>query len=1445
MAATPSKATSSPPSSAAAGRPPPLIPLTVQDGPTQRTWAIACIVAAQAYKLYNIVTPDASLPLCFLVDFGLIFALWRLRIPRLDYFGGKWAAIGFVAAFFDWMLLGGWQTALNLVGLGAIASWAQSLWSNTFSLPVGISEHRVRINDLISPSSHLLGQHTIHILPYSTATFASNAPSCQCIGVGSPEVRIPIFFNNTEPTVLQYSVTSLEDPTARTLHNVSIPKTSLISTGRVGGNGNEGHGNSAASSSSPDGSDALSWHDEVEAEVIGSQGAGALVKPSGRNGKAAGAKPAAGRLPNAYRTNQQKIFYLPVHQVGRIKLERVLDKSRLDARISRSETLIVECPSTTFISQPAEHGASSAAPNHKCSGEEAQLDIQVSGLAPLEVSYRRKWQGQSPRSTPEVHVSTISHISSSRMADNPLVGGSGDEVNPDDALDVVLNRRRPSQGRANVKMERDFSWAVPQTQIAPIALELTRPGSYSFELDSVKDACGNVVSMDSIVKHSRPHTRPSAGQAAKKLLTSSSSAGTASHATAPEAVKRFEVHPRAHANIVGCSPERPLQLLKGGPAKQITIKATNLERDVAWSGSLHYLPEEQEQANGKSALVAPSFRHNFTFGPDGTARVEAARPGTYVLESLSGQFCGGEVGSPWSCPVIEVPSPTAEISFSSIDDVCAGPVGVKALAVLSGTPPFRLQYEIRRSGQHPIRQERVIERSREEFEFRPSTEGAVQYRFTGLADANYRGLKLDGPVFEQTVHPLAKAQFVQASSTPHHRNEKLVMRSCEGSQVKADVSLEGTGPFDLTYVVRSGAGKAASEQRTVKGIDATRYPLEIALPAHINAHGGSMTVSLVSIKDGKSCERSLATSDLNIEIRRVRPTAGFISSGKQRGETVLLEGAEARLPIRLEGEAPWTVEYLRQGEAMPVTTTIRQVESALIIDRPGLYTLMSVKDAFCHGTIAEGASEWQVTARPRPSVQFDAHAGAQAPKNGSILRPAVCRGTPDSIDLHLTGHFPVEVTYEQRSLAWIGAPGGAIAGSDASAGSGAGDASFFETDGAPSSADARERSTFSAAQGSTVFQLSTEAPGWHVYDLVQVGDTSYSLSDIRHAPLQRLEQMVHPLPSAQFAPSDGHTTGGRHSKRAAFCVGDTLASGAAAAPTVQLFGTPPFSLEFELTSVNSPASSARFVRQGIQSHTFKLDVEAKEAEKFKFDKTGQWRFKILSLQDGNGCMASSAASLGEAVGAAGRGTTAATIEVADTADIAPLGTRQDYCVGETVEFVLSGSSPWTVSYTFNGHQSSATVRQPVFSRVAEKPGVLQIESVAHQQNKCKRTVTPSMEEGMRKTIHALPSVKVTGGGNYIEDLREGGQADIVFSLSGTPPFSLTYQRLEAADIYTHPKVLETHTVAGILEREHTISTSQEGTWRVTWLQDRWCSVSIDGTGRHTSEGRARLALTEK
>lgn len=58
----------------------------------------------------------------------------------------------------------------------------------------------------------------------------------------------------------------------------------------------------------------------------------------------------------------------------------------------------------------------------------------------------------------------------------------------------------------------------------------------------------------------------------------------------------------------------------------------------------------------------------------------------------------------------------------------------------------------------------------------------------------------------------------------------------------------------------------------------------------------------------------------------------------------------------------------------------------------------------------------------------------------------------------------------------------------------------------------------------------------------------------------------------------------------------------------------------------------------------------------------------------------------------------------------------------------------------------------------------------------------------------------------------GDQAEIVFTLSGEPPFTFTYQRseLQAKKSNKPPKILETHTVTGVTTKEYSIYSSLEG-----------------------------------
>ena len=140
---------------------------------------------------------------------------------------------------------------------------------------------------------------------------------------------------------------------------------------------------------------------------------------------------------------------------------------------------------------------------------------------------------------------------------------------------------------------------------------------------------------------------------------------------------------------------------------------------------------------------------------------------------------------------------------------------------------------------------------------------------------------------------------------------------------------------------------------------------------------------------------------------------------------------------------------------------------------------------------------------------------------------------------------------------------------------------------------------------------------------------------------------------------------------------------------------------------------------------------------------------------------------------------------------------------------------------------------------ATHPGEFAITSIAHQQKMCKTAVTD-----LRDTVHALPAAQVGHGKRIVQDIHEGDQAEIVFTLIGEPPFTFTYQRAELSPRKgAQGKVLETHTVSGVTAKEYSIFSAQEGarslsircsmcalthavlptgTWTITSISDRYC-----------------------
>lgn len=98
---------------------------------------------------------------------------------------------------------------------------------------------------------------------------------------------------------------------------------------------------------------------------------------------------------------------------------------------------------------------------------------------------------------------------------------------------------------------------------------------------------------------------------------------------------------------------------------------------------------------------------------------------------------------------------------------------------------------------------------------------------------------------------------------------------------------------------------------------------------------------------------------------------------------------------------------------------------------------------------------------------------------------------------------------------------------------------------------------------------------------------------------------------------------------------------------------------------------------------------------------------------------------------------------------------------------------------------------------------------------------------MKVSAHERPCIHRT-----CTDYLLGDQAEILFTLMGQPPFTFTYQRTELSTKKgVQGKVMETHTVSGVTAKEYSIFSALEGTWTVTFIQDRYCRYppAQDGT----------------
>ncbi|TVY21954.1 Nucleoporin [Lachnellula arida] len=328
---------------------------------------------------------------------------------------------------------------------------------------------------------------------------------------------------------------------------------------------------------------------------------------------------------------------------------------------------------------------------------------------------------------------------------------------------------------------------------------------------------------------------------------------------------------------------------------------------------------------------------------------------------------------------------------------------------------------------------------------------------------------------------------------------------------------------------------------------------------------------------------------------------------------------------------------------------------------------------------------------------------------------------------------------------------------------------------------------FEAALGQATISMDTSRAGLYEYKFSELSDALYDHDGKKYTPLV-LEQKVNRKPSAHFVkPGQSYK----------YCKEEI--SGDEIIP-IKLEGVPPFNLEVDIKHQSTSRPETVKIAN-IESNRYDFRIPHNVLS------LGIHYVSVRKVRDSRGCQQKTE-----------YGAPHVQVQVYDVPTIYPLESRTDYCVGERISYTLSGTAPFEIFYTFEGVQRKAKSPNTAFRRIAEKPGNFTITAVSDKASQCKAQTKIS------KLIHEMPSVKISKGRQVEVDIHEGGEAPILFEFWGTPPFEFTYTRSTNARKGQKSQVLETrHEVS--YEHSKTIQSSQEGTYEVVAIKDKFCSFS--------------------
>ncbi|KAK0857072.1 hypothetical protein LTR03_000993 [Friedmanniomyces endolithicus] len=905
-----------------------------------------------------------------------------------------------------------------------------------------------------------------------------------------------------------------------------------------------------------------------------------------------------------------------------------------------------------------------------------------------------------------------------------------ESIQPEDFSSPLVNADR--QLALTVPNRVDTAWAKPQKVQVPLTEGLATAGRWVFSLVEVEDGFGNKVTY-SDRDHEKQDRHSAKSAPLHQIIT---------------------VHERPTINLHGCTPQLPLKVARGSSARLPIQLGSTGRRAIAGTPyhiDLLFSPNDGISATGEHSRSALGRRETVK---DVNQKPLIQEAGLYTITGVSTNHCQGEVLEPASCLLQNPPEPELVISHEEIFDKCAGsPIGLRVDLDLVGTPPFNVHYRIRQKGSsHHTDEVEKVNGLRGQIELTPRTAGEYQYDFLEISDAVYKNRPLKDLKLTQSVKPAASADFV---SKPEKR------LACIDEAASFDVRLQGEGPFSLEYeLVHNG-------KRVKYALnDLTERLVKIETPQLHD--GGDYTLALVSITDKMQCKEFLK-DEAKIAVRHQKPKVAF---GQLEGHRKLntLEGKQVQLPLRLVGEAPWTITYAHDDQ-QPQTVRAQQPNDKITVAEAGTYQLLDVRDSSCPGQVDESAQTFEIQWIPRPELRISPSDAAERQGN-NFVKADVCEGDEASVEVLFKGSPPYTVQYVEH----VKLEHGAVA---------------------PKTKDIR------AALQVASLRMNTAQAGAYEYKFNELEDANYKHSAKHFTPLH-VQQRVHARPSVAFV---------KPGKTYSYC---SVESDGEEVIPISLHGTPPFDLEFEIKH-HGTGKPEVFTLPGITTHSHDVRIPHSRVH------LGKSAISLRRVSDSRGC-----SRLLDST------TPRVQIAVFDAPTITPLESSENICVGDRIKFALSGVAPYTIFYDFSGQIRKAQATGTTFQRLAEKPGTFTVTGVQDSASQCRASAN------VVRNIHGMPSVRVSHGREKYVDIHEGGETEILFEFGGVPPFEFTYTRSSNTDKGGKKGVVLDMKHGKSEEHSLRIRASEEGTYEVVAIKDRYCAYAKPGVPVNWKEAKKLL-----